>query len=568
MANRILVRCATVSVLLLLAPADGTRGPSAVSPAALPPAGGAVSALLLSDSTVTGAPREGWTATVAPHLAAGALDAATSVWTPRAADAVAWPGAAGPRRAVLDGRHRAAMRAFAADASTAPPVSAAGVQTPGAPASSPAAGFTLALTGDSIITRRLSVYDEPAFRRLIDIVRGADAAFTNLEMLFHDYEPYPMNESGGTYMRAEPALVKELVWAGFDLVSRANNHTGDYGADGMRLTTRHVEAAGLVQAGVGENLAEAREAKYLETARGRVALISVASTFPDHSRAGRARGAVRGRPGLNPLRFTTTYVVTRPRFEALKALMKELGLRVPDSETRLQLFGQRFEVGEAPAVRTEPLQEDLDEIAAVVRGASRLADCTLVTFHGHEGRPGDRFVPADFLVTFSRAMVDAGASVVAGHGPHVLRGIEIYKGKPIFYSLGDFIFQNETVLRLPEENYAPYGLGPEAQVADFNARRYDNDRRGFPAEREIWEAVVAVTRWSGGALAGIDLHPITLGFGRPPAERGRPQLAEGELARKIIEDVIRLSRPFGTQVVFEGGMGRVVLPAPTSSQAQ
>jgi poly-gamma-glutamate synthesis protein (capsule biosynthesis protein) len=367
-------------------------------------------------------------------------------------------------------------------------------------------------------------------------------------------------------MRAEPALVKELVWAGFDLVSRANNHTGDYGADGMRLTTRHVDAAGLVQAGVGENLAEAREAKYLETARGRVALVSVASTFPDHSRAGRARGAVRGRPGLNPLRFTTTYVVTRPRFEALKALMKELGLRVPDSDAQLQLFGQRFEVGEAPAVRTEPLQEDLDEIAAVVRGASRLADYTLVTFHGHEGRPGDRFVPADFLVTFSRAMIDAGASVVAGHGPHVLRGIEIYKGRPIFYSLGDFIFQNETVLRLPEENYAPYGLGPEAQVADFNARRYDNDRRGFPAEREIWEAVVAVTRWAGGALAGIDLHPITLGFGRPPAERGRPQLAEGELARKIVEDVARLSRPFGTQVVFEGGMGRVVLPGSTSSQ--
>ena len=152
------------------------------------------------------------------------------------------------------------------------------------------ADFSFALTGDSIITRKLSVYSEPAFTRIIDLVRGADVAFTNLEMLFHDYEPYAMNESGGTYMRAEPALVKELVWAGFDMVSRANNHAGDYGVLGMNLTSKYVAEAGLVQAGVGQSLAEAREAKFLETPKGRVALISVASTFTDHSRAGSTRG--------------------------------------------------------------------------------------------------------------------------------------------------------------------------------------------------------------------------------------------------------------------------------------
>ncbi len=119
-------------------------------------------------------------------------------------------------------------------------------------ASGQAPAFTMALTGDSIITRRLSVYQEPEFLKLMDLMRGADVSFTNLEMLFHDYESYPMNESGGTYMRAEPALVKELVWAGFDLVSRANNHTGDYGVEGMRTTTKYVGQAGLVQAGVGE----------------------------------------------------------------------------------------------------------------------------------------------------------------------------------------------------------------------------------------------------------------------------------------------------------------------------
>ena len=101
--------------------------------------------------------------------------------------------------------------------------------------STPAQEITLALTGDAIITRRLSVYEEPDFLELIDMIRGADAAFTNLEILFHNYEPYPAHQSGGTWMRGEPILAKELVWAGIDMVSRANNHTGDYGVEGLRL---------------------------------------------------------------------------------------------------------------------------------------------------------------------------------------------------------------------------------------------------------------------------------------------------------------------------------------------
>ncbi len=75
-------------------------------------------------------------------------------------------------------------------------------------AQSPSPALSLALTGDSIITRPIAVFQEPAFTRLIGLIRGADASFTNLEMLFHDYEPYAMNESGGTYMRAEPALAR------------------------------------------------------------------------------------------------------------------------------------------------------------------------------------------------------------------------------------------------------------------------------------------------------------------------------------------------------------------------
>ncbi|MFN8060376.1 MAG: CapA family protein [Vicinamibacterales bacterium] len=428
-------------------------------------------------------------------------------------------------------------------------------------AEAPASGasFTLALTGDSIITRKLSVYTEPEFTKLIDLVRGADASFTNVEMLFHDYETYPMNESGGTYMRADPALAKELAWAGFDLASLANNHAGDYGAKGMQLTMKYVAEAGILGAGVGNSLAEAREAKFLETSKARVALVSVSSTFPDHSRAGRTRGDMPPRPGLNPLRFSTRYVVSPEKLGLLSSVLQDLGLRGGAADGRPVAFlGNRFERGERPGVHTEPLKDDVDEIAAVVRNASKLADHTVVAIHCHEG-DGNLFTPPEFLTTFARAMVDAGADVFVGTGPHVLRGVEVYKGKPILYSIGDFIFQNETLLRLPSENYEPFGLSDSSHVADFNARRYDNDRTGFPAQREIWESVVALPRWDDGRLVELALHPIALGFGQAAHVRGRPRLADESTGRKILDDVVRLSKPFGTTVVIRGGVGYVGL---------
>jgi poly-gamma-glutamate capsule biosynthesis protein CapA/YwtB (metallophosphatase superfamily) len=428
--------------------------------------------------------------------------------------------------------------------------------------------FTMALTGDSIITRRLSVFQEPAFLKMIDLIRGADAAFTNLEMLFHDYETYAMNESGGTYMRAEPALAKELAWAGFDLVSRANNHTGDYAPDAMRLTSKYVTEAGIIEAGTGETLAEAREPRFLETSKARVALISCASTFPDHSRAGRSRGNIRGRPGLNPLRFTTTYVTTAEGLAGLQTALAGAGLGGRGGGGRaggtgapqaLNVFGTRVVVGDSPGVRTTPNQEDLQEIAAAVKSATRLADYTIVTIHAHEG-DRTRLVPAQFLVTFARAMIDAGADVFVGHGPHVLRGIEIYKGKPILYSLGDFIFQNETLLRLPSENYEAYDLPETAGVGDFNDRRYRGDTTGFPADPLIWEAVVAMPRFKGRELVELALHPISLGFKLPASQRGRPMLAESQLGNKIIDDLTRLSASFGTKIENRNGVGYVVLP--------
>lgn len=438
------------------------------------------------------------------------------------------------------------------------------VPSPAAPQADPSGAlsgdgrFTMALTGDAIITRAISPFKEPEFLRLIELVRSADVAFTNLEMLFHDYEPSPASQSGGTYMRAEPKLARELVWAGFDIVSMANNHTGDYGDEGMRLTRMHAEAAGLVTAGAGEDLYEAREARFIETHDGRVALVSASATFTEASRAGPPRGGVRGRPGLSPLRFTTTRVVLPSHLEELRGVLSKMGQRVSEPGQPLNVFGTRLEAGEPAGTRTAADMDDVQAIAGVVRNAKVLADFVIVAIHAH--------TDGDYLKAFAHAVVDAGADVVVGHGPHYLRGIEIYQGRPIFYSLGDFLFQNETLLRLPYDNYEPYGIADDMGkwVADFNAGRYRNDTSGFPANREIWESVVAVPTFEGGRLTSLELHPITLGFRQPPAVRGRPLLADRELGAKIVGDLVERSRPHGTTVVWDEarGIGVVRLGPP------
>jgi poly-gamma-glutamate synthesis protein (capsule biosynthesis protein) len=403
----------------------------------------------------------------------------------------------------------------------------------------------------------LSPYEEPHFLTLRDLVRGATAAFTNLEVLFHDYEEdvIPAAVSGGTYMRAEPKLAGELAWFGFDLVSRANNHSLDFGVGGMRRTTRAVEAAGLVHAGVGENLALARAPAYLETPRGRVALISIASTFDGAMRAGAQRKDMRGRPGLSPLRFSRNLVLPEDRFSVLVDIMRAFRPGLPDDPDSFSFGGTRFVKGEEVGQETRVNPDDLEQIVQTVRDAKRQADFVLVTSHTHEAA-GQREIPADFLVETAHAVIDAGADVFAGHGPHVLRGIEIYEGKPIFYSLGNFIFQNETVELQPANNYERYDLPPEALPGEFQDRRIERTRGGgFPGDPAYWEGLLAMTEFSDGELSEIRLYPVTLGHGLDRPQRGRPLLATGEHGRAILEGLAALSTPMGTTIVLERGMG-------------
>ncbi|HEY3137139.1 MAG TPA: CapA family protein [Blastocatellia bacterium] len=419
--------------------------------------------------------------------------------------------------------------------------------------------WSLAATGDSIITRRIVAYEsDPAFMKLIRLIREADAAFTNLELSvfrLREFKGYPQAESGGSWLLGSPEVLGDLKWAGFDLFNRANNHTTDYGVEGMMETDRILDSLGLVHAGSGMTLGEASQPQYLETSKGRIALIGLATTFTPMSRASDARPETKGRPGLNALRVERTYQLDAERMAELRRLVTATGGRLPEKEdAAVRFLGNTFLLGRETKVIEKANAIDEDRILRSIRHAARQADFVIVTSHSHEPS-NEALEPPAFLVDFIKKCVDAGADTYIVHGPHQLRGIEVYKGKPIFYSLGNFIFENETNDYMPSDIYESFGLGNTAMAADLNDTRFKGGTVGFPSNPVWFESVVAVPIFRGHRITELKLYPIDLGHKLPRSQRGVPRLADADLGRKIIERVARLSAAFGTRIVFQNGIG-------------
>ena len=424
--------------------------------------------------------------------------------------------------------------------------------------------WSLAATGDSIITRPISIYDDERLLDLVDLVRGADIAFTNVETTIFrlwDFKGWPAADSW--QQRGPAEMADELKWMGFDLANFANNHTGDYGIPGMVATMRNLERAGLVHSGAGMNLGRASAPAYLDTKKGRVALIGLASTFARQARAAPTRSDSRGRPGLNPLRIDRTYQVDAERMADLRRIAKELGSAVPESaEEPVRVGGTTFVQGPETKLIETVNPQDEERILHVIRNAAKQADFVIVNSHSHED--GNTYEePPSWLVEFIKKCLDAGAVTYIVHGPHRLRGIEIYKGKPIFYSLADFIFQYETEEPVPQDSYEAFDIvDPNALVSAVYDPEGQKDQYAMLPENAVWfETVVAIPVFKGHRMVELKLHPVEMGHKDPlwlgdgRTTRGTPRLAKGELAKEIIDLVVRLSEPFGTKFVFEDGIG-------------
>jgi poly-gamma-glutamate capsule biosynthesis protein CapA/YwtB (metallophosphatase superfamily) len=429
--------------------------------------------------------------------------------------------------------------------------------------------------GDCIIARRVSMIDDRDFTELVGLVRGADAAFANLEITTPKKPWTPFSEFGGMHLAAEPWVLDELKWLGFNLFGFANNHAVDYTFGGLLDTVAELRARDMVFAGAGRNLGEARSAGYLETAAGRFGVIGCASTFMKSAQAAEARTDMAGRPGISPLRHDTEFVVTQAQLDELTALDEALGTAdvvrrhkafgvTPDPHPDAYTFlGQAFKAGECAAVHTKCNARDLDAIAKWIGDARRQSDFVVVGMHCHEGETTDSNspTPAEFVVEATHRFIDAGADVFVGHGPHMLRGIEMYRGKPIFYSLGNFMFMIESIARYPSEMYEQQKMGPDALPADVHdawSKDADGNPIGFHTDRRFWQSVLPICHYDEGRLVSIDLHPIELALDRPRRERGVPRMASAAEGREILAGLAALSSPFGTSMEVSEADGRVI----------
>jgi len=426
-------------------------------------------------------------------------------------------------------------------------------------------GFTLLLAGDLVATRSLAprLTHDAAFSDVARLLTRASLAVGNMETSIVD-----MRTFGGHprtvddwCLAAPPDVAGDLADLGFRLVSRANNHCCDWGIEGMRETGRHLDAAGIVHAGAGETLAHARAPRYVETEYGRVGLVSAyAAQKWDNDAALDQFGEVPARPGLSALRIALTATTPKPVVDGLRDLYRRVSPGSPDpGDGELTIFGTTFVEGETTRVRWTPDPADVPEVLRSVRLGAQHSDLLVVSLHVHE-EEGSPAQPPAFLVDLAHAAVDAGAGAVFGHGSHVLGPVEIHKGRPICYGLGNFLWSDiqecvsGALYAAAREPLADL-LGDAGKATDADVNGFFN-RRDF-ADPRFFESVLAELTYRDGS-AVMRLLPIDLRYGTPLTESGTPRRADPDTGRAILERIDTLSRPFGTTVEIRDGIGYAV----------
>jgi poly-gamma-glutamate capsule biosynthesis protein CapA/YwtB (metallophosphatase superfamily) len=423
-------------------------------------------------------------------------------------------------------------------------------------------GFTFVAGGDMIgPDHSLKGAENPGFEQIADLFRHADLDFANQEGSIFDlkkFAGYPSAENGGGYPLYPVETARVLKAAGIRVVSKANNHVIDWGPEGLVATLKTLTAAGIAQAGAGLSLAEARQPVYIDTPKGVAALISTASTFPPAAVAGPAieRHGVksRPRPGLSPLHVRQINLITDDQLAALRVIAGPVASPVPGKANELRVSDQIFRASKHDGTTWEMDPGDEAAILTSIGEARSKARFVVFTIHAHEtagnvdDMPAAEFEamvlhkaneapspddpePADFLPVLFHKAIDAGADAVVRTGPHSLNGIEIYKGRPIFYSLGSLIF-------------------------DFHgARTYrapDGIVKYLP---DNWfETVIPVCTFKNGRVSEIRLHPAVIDSSGD-SSGGLPHPANPEQTRHILQRIKSLSARFGTIVTIKGDIG-------------
>jgi poly-gamma-glutamate capsule biosynthesis protein CapA/YwtB (metallophosphatase superfamily) len=413
--------------------------------------------------------------------------------------------------------------------------------------------FTFAAVGDIIIHRPIGQLGDAGFQTLTKVMRAADSTYANMEgpIIDESDADYHGPPAGGP-----KTIIDDLKAMGIRVMTTANNHTMDGGTEGMFTTNRLLDEARITHAGSGKDLTAARRAEVGITPKGTIGVVGMysidPSSYPGRTRYTDARDKW---PGLNPLHVTPYNIVTAEHMAALRQIrdasyahrsevtVPVAPLAANESPNELILFGTRYKVGENVGGLAYTIdQRDLDGIMRSIRVGKQNSDFMVVAIHAHQNSfsyqaySHDNSTP-DFLIELAHKAIDNGADIFVGHGVHTLRGVEIYKGKPIFYGVASFV-QHE---------------GPAIEVTD-SSRSPEAQQSRQPDNKEV---LLTASRYEGGKLVEVRLYPVDCGIDgtRPVSKAGVPMSPSPEQARRILKHVQDLSRPFGTTISIEDNVG-------------
>jgi poly-gamma-glutamate capsule biosynthesis protein CapA/YwtB (metallophosphatase superfamily) len=413
--------------------------------------------------------------------------------------------------------------------------------------------FTFAAVGDIIVRRPMDQLGDPGFQALTKVMRAADSTYANMEgPIIDESDPsYHGPQAGGP-----KTIIDDLKMMGIRVMTTANNHTMDGGSEGMFMTNRLLDEAKITHAGSGKDLIEARRAQIGMTPKGTIGVVGMYSIDPSSNPTWTRYTDARDKwPGLNPLHVTPYNIVTAEQMASLRKIRdasyahrSEVTVPVapvPANEqlNELMLFGTRYKVGDKVGSLTYTIDpRDLDGIMRSIRVGKQNSDFVAVAIHAHQNSfsyqaySHDNSTP-DFLIELAHKAIDNGADVFVGHGIHTLRGVEIYKGKPIFYGVASFV-QHE---------------GPAIEVTDPSRQPVAQQSRQ-PDNKEV---LLATSRYEGGKLVEVRLYPADCGIDgmRTVSKAGVPMTPSPEQAHRILKHVQDLSKPFGTTISIEDNVG-------------
>jgi poly-gamma-glutamate synthesis protein (capsule biosynthesis protein) len=302
-----------------------------------------------------------------------------------------------------------------------------------------------------------------------------------------------------------------------------------------------------------------------------VAVLCITSTCDDAARAGDAGHAIPARPGVNMLRHSETFAVNAAHMKALEeiAAATHINGRINNSKRGgytvskpgvFNLGTLEFVQDECEGKRSAPHALDMARMKAAIEEAKKSHDYVVVCFHSHEIKGDEDEEPDYFIETFAHACIDWGADAIVGSGTHQIKAIEIYRGRPIFYSIANFIFQSEKPAELPSDYHDRYGIDRSKTAAEALFIRSAGGTRGLETEFKNYKGLVPLMEFEDGVLKSLLIKPVELGFYQENKDlKGLPHNANEAVTQDILNTLRTLSVPYGTTFKCTDGLIEVVL---------